>query len=187
MGKGKSSLGGFLRRLEDAFARQDAFALRELGNRAIEEAALANNRLLAEVALIAYCLHKLCSKQHIVRHGKWASVRKAIEGNLGRAVAALEKGNKAGFEKKLRGVIGSIQLVDRQLGNYVQGLYEKAKVKYASNAYALGLGLGQSAALTGADKKDLLRYIGVTKLHDREAVTLGIRERLERLRKRLGE
>jgi len=182
----EQGLAGFLGSLQNEFGKQDSFALREIGNKAIRKAALENNRQLAQVALVAYCLHKLSSKQHIVRHGKWASVRKSILVNLRKAVKALEKGDEKGFGRALEDAVVKIRAFDKSLGNYVQGLYEKARVKYASEAYALGLGLGQAAALTGADKKNLLNYIGVTKVHDRESVTYGIRERLGKLKEKLG-
>ena len=59
-------------------------------------------------------------------------------------------------------------------------------MKYASDAYFLGASLGQAAALTGADKKTLLEYIGATKLHDKEERGKGIAERLKALKKALG-
>lgn len=181
------SIKGFLNKTIDAFEKGKAFALRQVGNEAIDEAALQNSRRMAQVALVAYCLHKLYSKEHVVRHEKWGSVKSRISSSLRKAAKALGRGKGKGFEKRLGEAVSSVRKVDSQLGNYVQGLYDKARVKYASSAYALGLGLGQAAALTGADKKDVLRYVGVTKVHDREGVTMGIRERLARLKKRMGE
>ncbi len=178
----KQQLVDFLSRLQAAFAKQNVFALRELGNNAIEQAAMQNSKRVAGIALVAYCLHKMHSKQHIVRHRKWPVIRKAIGKNLEKALAALHKDNVPSFERNLRNIIQSIQSTDKQMGNYAQGLFEKAKVKYASTAYSLGLGLGQSASLTGANKKELLRYIGATKMADREVVTFGIKERLRKLK-----
>jgi len=169
-----------------AFARQNTFALRELGNRAIENAALSGDKQLAEFALIAYCLHKLYSKQHIARHEKWQSLRRAILSSMDKAVNALESGNDTEFEGNMHQIISSIETIDEQIGYYTQGLYEKAKVKYASTAYALGVGLSQAAELTGADKKSLLGYIGATRVYDNEAVTAGIGERIDMLKRKMG-
>ncbi|MBN2067640.1 MAG: hypothetical protein JW744_04185 [Candidatus Diapherotrites archaeon] len=176
-------LAGLIKRMQSSFQKRDSFGLRELGNEAIEKAAMQNSKEIAGIALVAYCLHKLYSKQHIVRHVKWPAVRSSIGKNIDRALSAQQSGNVQGFEKSLENVIKSIQSIDRELGNYAQGLLEKARVKYASSAYSLGLGLNQSTDLTGADRKEVLRYIGATKMADREAVTFGIGERLQKLKK----
>jgi hypothetical protein len=185
MAEEKELLADFLRELRQAFEKPDTFALRELGNKAIEEAALRNSKAIASIALVAYCLHKLHSKQHIARHKKWFSLSREIGLFLGKAADALQKDDLAAFEQNMQKVISGVQSIDLQLGNYVESIFEKARVKYASTAYSLGLGLGQSCDLTGASKKELLRYIGSTRMADREAVTFGIKERLQRLRKRM--
>jgi hypothetical protein len=73
------------------------------------------------------------------------------------------------------------------MGNYVSNLYEKARIKMASSAYGLGLSLSQAAMLTGADKKQLLNYIGITKMHDEIKETKGIASRIKSLKKALEE
>ena len=182
----KKQLLSFLDGTVSAFEKQDIFALKEAGNKAIEEAALANDRQLAKLALVAYALFKMSGKQHIVRHDKWRDVKHDILFDLRKAAKAVESGNAEEFEYRLQATIDSVKATDKEMGNYVQNVFEKARVKYASTAYSFGLSLGQSAALTGADKKQLLRYIGVTRIADREAVTTGIGERLKKLKEGIG-
>ena len=172
----------FLKGIISAFQKQDIFALKETANKAIDQAALENDRQLAKLALIAYCLHKMSSKHHIARHGRWQEIKHDILFDLKKAAKAIEENNSREFEYRIRAAIDSVKTTDEKIGNYVQNLFEKAKVKYASNAYSMGLGLGQAAELTGANKKQLIRYIGVTRLADREALTMGIEERLKRLK-----
>ena len=64
----------------------------------------------------------------------------------------------------------------------------KARIKQASRAYSMGLSLGEAASLTGANKTQLLRYIGSTKIHDqiRESRKKAI-DRYNDLKKLLGE
>ncbi len=181
----KKELRVFLRRTIDAFKRADILAMKEAANKAIEEAALSSNRRLAKLSLVGYCLYKMSSKQHIVRHGRWPDIKHDILFDLKKALESVEKEDMLGFGKNLDAVIESIRVTDKSLGHYAQNLLEKAKVKYASTAYSLGLGLGQAAALTSADKKQVLRYIGVTKIADREAVKTGISQRLKNLKKNL--
>jgi len=181
----KKQLLNFLKKVISGFQNSDIFALKEAANNAIGEAALANDRKLAKIALIAYSLHKMHSKQHIVRHDRWPEIKHDILFDLEKAAKAIKQKNEEEFEYRMQAAIDSVKTTDKNIGNYVQNIFEKAKVKYASTAYSLGLGLGQSAALTGADKKQLLRYIGLTKISDREATVLGIGKRLKKLKEKL--
>jgi hypothetical protein len=179
-------LKGFLEKAISGFEKGDIFALKEAANKAIENASLENNKSLARIALVSYCLHKMSSKQHMVRHERWQAIKKGILSGLRKALADIEQGNMEGFEKHIDGVISSVKKADEKMGYYVQNLFEKARVKYASFAYSMGLGLGQASSLTGANKKHLLRYIGVTRISDREEVTKGIGERLKELKGKMG-
>jgi len=179
------SAANFLAKVIAAFQNNDLFALREISNNAIDHAALENDRELARIALIAYSLHKLAGKHHIVGDDRWRDVKHDILFDLRLASKAIEKNNFEEFDFRLKAAIDSVQQTDKKMGYYVQDVFEKAKVKHASVAYGMGLGLGQAAELTGADKKELLRYIGATRLADSEAVTVGIRGRLEKLKEKI--
>lgn len=182
-----SKLLEFVRRMQDAFKKGSIIELKDVSNDAIQLAALKSSHLLSEVSLIAYSLHKLLTKVHIAESGKWDALRNEIEKDLDNALAMIGKNDLKGFEKALHGVIDGIANVDSELGNYIQGTYDKARVKQASRAYSLGISLSRAAELTGADKKELLQYIGATKMHDEEAVKFGIGERLKNLKKALGK
>jgi len=123
----------------------------------------------------------------MVRHERWERIKKGILSGLRKALAEIEKGDMKGFERNLDSVVSSVKKADEKMGYYVQNLFEKARVKYASFAYSMGLGLGQAASLTGANKKHLLRYIGVTRISDREEVTKSIGERLKALKAKMGQ
>ena len=72
------TLLSFLKKAIAGFSKADIFALRETANNAIEEAALASDKQLAKLAMMAYCLHKISSKEHIVRHGRWKEIKHDI-------------------------------------------------------------------------------------------------------------
>jgi hypothetical protein len=179
-------LVSLVKRAVSAFEKQDTFVLRGVANRAIEEAVLENDKRLASIALVSYCLHKMASKQHIARNDRWLEIRQDILFDMRKAEKSAEVGNMEDYDHWLGAIIDSVTKADKELGYFVQGLFEKARVKYAGAAYSMGLGLGQAVELTGADKKELLRYIGVTKISDREAVTAGIGTRLGRLKGKIG-
>ena len=184
---GAKELNELLIALRQAFESGNVMKMRKLSNSAAKRAAISDDATIVAIALVGYCLHKMSTKQHIVISKKWQGIQQGIISQIDKAVEALEENNLPKFEKILEGIASSIKKHDHQLGNYVQDIYDKARVKYASTAYSLGLSLSQAAALTGANKKDLLHYIGATRLHDRDVVTLDIEKRLEKLRKSLGE
>lgn len=160
-----------------AFQKNNLFKLRQLSNDLIEEAALSSDKLKAQLSLIAYSLQKLISKPHIVEAQKWSKIKSSVDSSLRKALILLKKKDLAGFEKELDNISVKVLEVDSSLGYYVANVYEKAKLKQASRAYAFGLSLRQSASLTETNEKDLLNYIGATKIHDREKNVKGIAER----------
>ena len=164
------------------FANNRVFELRGISNRLIREAAIENNYGKAELAIIAYSLHKLETKEHIATNKKLINVRTKILVNLDESLQAIKNNDSVDFFRQLKEVILDIEKIDLDLGHYAQGLYEKAKVKQASQAYSYGLSIPQAAALTGANKKELQAYIGFTKMHDEEPEIKTIKIRVNELR-----
>lgn len=161
------------------FNEKKTFDLRGMSNRLIRESAMNNDYAKAELGVIAYALHKLESKEHFVRNPKWGKVKHIILQHLTEANNAVKVNNNERFLSALKTVVKSITNIDNELGNYAQNLYEKAKVKQASLAYSYGLSIEQSAALTGADKKELQSYIGFTTMHDEEPEAKNISQRVK--------
>lgn len=170
--------------LMEAFDKGQIVKVKDVSNKAIEQAALRFDHLLSELSLIAYALHKSMTKVHVVESKNWDVLRKSVGNALGKAIEALGKEDLKGYEKNLHAVVDAISLADAKLGNYVQSSYDKARVKQASRAYAYGLSLSQAAELTGADRKELQGYIGGTKMHDEFPVKYDIKTRLGYLRGR---
>jgi hypothetical protein len=176
-----------MRAVKAAFEQGNVIELRMQGTKAINEASFSSDRLLAEISLIAYSLHKMSIKTHITRNNKWPRIKAGILKSMEQAIFALENKDTKGFEEELSEMSSRLIETDRELGNYAANIYETARVKMASNAYGLGLSLSQAAELTGADKKRLLNYIGITKMHDETIEAVGIAARLKKLEKAIGE
>jgi len=174
----------FLEELKKAFAKPEIVALKKIGNNALHSAALENNRLLAKIALISYSLYKLSTKEHIVRNRNWNSARKAIFKNLENAFRQAREKKFLQVEKQLQLIIDNVVQTDRDMGYFLTNTFDKAKIKLASTAYAFGLSLGQAAELTGTTKEQLLEYIGNTVIHEEKLSEIGIKKRLELLRKK---
>jgi len=178
-------LVGELSGIRQSFKREKPFKLKELSSQLIEEASLNNDYFKALMAVIAYSLFKLSSKGHIRKSPKWRPAQDEIIAHLDNAIALLgeKKFNEA--EQELHNAVDKISRIDSEISNYAKGIFEKAKTKMASSAYSFGLSLGQAAYLTGADRKELMNYIGITKMHEEAGVSIGISERLNSLREEI--
>lgn len=173
---------GQLVELRQSFKKEKQFKLKELSAELIKQAALTNDYFKALMSLIAYSLYKLSSKTHVRKNPKWKLARTEILSHLDAAIGLLEKHDFRNAEEELRDAVEHISKADSEISNYAKGIFEKSKTKMASSAYSFGLSLGQAAWLTGADKKDLMNYIGVTKMHEEAGISLGISERLKNLK-----
>ncbi len=167
--------------LREAFIANRIDDLKHIGRDSIEDAAVEQSYELAKVSVIAYCLYKIRTKRHFTKSPRWNIVEINIAQNLSKSKIAAEKNDYKVVKIKLEKVISEIQFIDNQLSHYAMNIYEKAKIKQASVAYASGISLSQAASLTGADKKDLQQYIGATRIHDEQVVHHGIQERLEKI------
>lgn len=176
-----SDLVNSTEKIMKAFEKNDQVKLRQLSNNLIEEAALKSDKVLAQLSLISYSLQKLLSKPHIIEAEKWNKIKVKILSSLKKASIELNRKSFDGFKKELDNISDKVFEVDAVMSHYIANIYEKAKIKQASRAYAFGLSLMQATSLTGADEKDLLLYIGATKIHDREKSIKGIKERKQLL------
>jgi len=169
------------------FNEKRILELRGISNRLVREAALSNDYAKAELGTIAYALHKIETKSHFVRSPQWGKVKLEISSHLNQAASAARFDKKEELMEALKAVIRNITQIDNELGNYAQNIYEKAKVKQASQAYSYGVSISQAAALTGADQKELQSYIGFTTMHDEEPETKNIKQRVNELIKIIEE
>ncbi len=176
----------FLIKTKTAFMDRDVSTLKNLSNEVIKHAVIKTDKRLAEVAILCYALMKISSKIHIIKSSSWKSSKNRIALHIDKTRVSLSDSNKLSFEKEITGLHKSVTAVDSQLGHYVMNTIAKARLKMASSAYALGMSLGTASDLTGADKKELMSYIGATTIHDEEHVELSIAKRMKKFRRLLG-
>ena len=151
-----------LEKLRNAFRRKKTNDLKRISNQAIEKAAMREDPRLVNISLIAYALYKLLSKQHVLESDQWEKFSLDVDAALDKAISA---GAAGGLEEE---IIRDIARIDESLGNYTHDIIEKARTKQASRIYAMGLSMDKAIALTGADRFELLSYVGSTTIHDRK-------------------
>lgn len=181
--KKKQELYKQLKKTLTHFEKNKAMDLREHANELIKKAAIENNKSLALIAVVSYVLHKLLTKEHIIKYKKWNNNKRSLINAIERALKALEKDNLKEFNSSMKSFSKQLKKIDSYFSRFVQGLMEKSRVKYASDAYFYGLSLSSASELTGADKKKLQEFIGATKVHEKEKPKKGIGERLKDLKK----
>ena len=176
-----------LDKLRQAFRTKDITALKRISNQSIERAAMTEDYYLVNISLIAYALSKLLSKPHILESDQWEQFVADVDSDLAEAMQMKEE------DKPLEGIlekdiIQDISQIDASIGNYVQDIIEKSRIKQASRIYAMGLSLDKAISLTHADRFQLLTYIGSTVIHDRPFTrTKSVFDRYQNTKKILGE
>lgn len=168
--------------ISGSFNKEDSFALKEQSNRALSFAVSGFEKTYAKIAISAYVLSKMASKEHILKNPAWHEIKDTILKALDGATQLLRKNKSKEFQKKLGEIEQDTREVDKKFGNYLRNTWDKAKIKIASSAYAQGLSLSQAAELAGADKVDLQNYIGFTKIHDEEKTGITMKQRMKELR-----
>lgn len=163
--------------------KNDSLGLRILSNKLIKEAVLYNDKMLATASLIAYSFHKFMTKEHIISSKNWKKEKEMLLECLYNLKNSMLK-NKSVYEKSLSKMLSCLKVVDERSSRYMQSIWDKAKIKYAADAYYSGLSLSNSANLTGADLKTLQEYIGATKQFEKKEIGKEIQERLELALKR---
>jgi hypothetical protein len=179
------SITPLLERLSGAFSAANPAALRELANAAIGTAALENDPLKAEIAVLTYALEKLLGKPHFQKERQWAAVMSGIARALSDAVGSAGRDDTEKVKKALAQIASRVSQIDAEYGHYLEDLVDKARVKQASTAYAFGLSLSQACILTGANKQELFSYIGYTRMHEETPPSASIRERVKSLKSML--
>ncbi|MDO8634173.1 MAG: hypothetical protein Q7K34_02675 [archaeon] len=165
-----------------SFNNEDSFGLKEASNRALGLAVAGFDKTYAKIAIAAYVLSKITSKEHILKNPLWHDVKNTILKALEDAAEILRKNKAKKFEKKLGEIEEDTREIDKKFGNYLKNTWDKAKIKIASSAYAQGLSLSQATEIAGADKADLQNYIGFTKIHDEGKTSSSMKHRMKILR-----
>jgi len=167
----------YLDELLRCIEKGDISGLRDLSNRAIEEALITESRELINLSLLSYALSKILTKAHFKEY--WPRIREKL-------VPALKE--EKPYSEILENLLNEITLFDREFGNYAIDIVEKARLKQASRAYALGMSIRRAAEITGCDFHELQDYIGKTKIHERPfSQTRNIRERYKYVKEFFGE
>jgi hypothetical protein len=164
--------------IRNAFEAGDDVYLRRIALQLAREAAVEQSSWKAKLAVIAYALSKLLTKAHFINSPNWPRYRNIILS----ALRDVEKGRESEPIERVERIIRKIDADD---GHFIRNIIDKARSKMAAEAYTTGISLSLAATLFDADIADLADYVGKTKVHDEHEPKIGIKDRVEALRRLL--
>ena len=86
----------------------------------------------------------------------------------------------------LQEIMDTVNIMDIRDKKYVHNLIEGAKVKIGSSLYSKGITLGVASDLSGAERIEIMEYIGKTTIHERMKEPIDIKERMKKVRRIFG-
>lgn len=155
-----------IREIIESMDAYDSNRSRDLSRRLTDESTLTQDTDVINLALIAYSLNKIMSKDHFREKtsGLFSETKKKLD--------------RMDFD----GVLKNIEDFDRRHGFFHGTLVDKARTKIGSRMYSQGISLSQSSELTGADVSNIQEYAAGTKTHE-EVGGRSLKERVELARK----
>jgi len=176
-------LHGAILEMISSLERRNVHGLRSLSNSCLHELAVNEESSLLQPAILAYALAKVMEKQHFWRDRSQDDFFLSVSKKLREAEEQARAGDDAKATSTLTELIDMLEKLDVSEQRFVRSLLNRARVKSASTLYAQGFSLGRALEITGADKRDVVDYIGKTVMFDRVGKTKTMQERLKALKK----
>ncbi|MFH0817305.1 MAG: hypothetical protein V1909_01595, partial [Candidatus Micrarchaeota archaeon] len=169
-----------------AFKNSDIKHLKKISINCAESMATENEEGVFSLSVISYVLGKLLEKPRYFRDNKHEDLSSFIQTKLSLCAKYSKEGRKEDFSRETAELLSHLGEFDQKHRHYVIGLIDKAKLKIAARLYAQGFSLSYVVSITGADTREVLKYIGQTLMFDRVGKTKEVKERLENARRIFG-
>ncbi|MCX6777744.1 MAG: hypothetical protein NT157_02560 [Candidatus Micrarchaeota archaeon] len=169
--------------LRSAFRKESVGRLRDVSRRCADELGVGEEVDMLPLSITAYVLSKIIQKSRYWDKGTRTRLAKSVGGGLDRCAELLHGGKHEEFRMEIGRVMRDTIEVDDRKNRYVTGLLAKAKLKIAGRLYAQGFSLSRVSELTGADKREVMEYVGKTLMSDLVGKTKTVNERLEHVRR----
>ncbi len=164
-----------------AIKKDDIKALKDLSNQTVHDATVYQEEHTISIAVLIYTLSKIFEREfHYAQFKGWKNFLFDCMKSLETARDKLKEGKHQDFDAIIRSFIINIKKVDPKLRNYIQDVFQRAKINKASRLYEHGLSVGRTAELLGVTRFELMDYIGKTYIADvRENITVNAKKRLD--------
>ena len=168
------------KKIKIAFKDRNVKFLKKIQYECIEHMAIEFNHNIFNLAIICYMLSKMISKPRY-----WQT--RSISGYLNKIEKSLDDiiknaNNERKVSKILQDIMDTVMNLDVKDKRYLYNLIEGAKVKIGSSLYAKGMTLGVASDLSGAEKNEIMEYVGKTTIHENIKEPIDIKERMKKVR-----
>ncbi|MCD6227656.1 hypothetical protein J7J90_04135 [Candidatus Micrarchaeota archaeon] len=164
-----------LKELYIGYKTKDIKRIKSVEKKCVGELVLGFNKNLFNLALLCFMISKLLSKD---RYSKSPYIIKVDE-YFNLLKTHIKERDYISMRKIITKMIKLINTLDEADKKYINKLAYNGKVKIGAKLYAQGLSLSTASKLTGADKFDILSYIGKTLMADRVKTYKPISKRLK--------
>ena len=166
-----------------AFKSGDIKFLRKISGLCAESVATGEEEGMLSLSIISYVLGKILEKPRYFGDKRMEELLFFVENKLQECSEHAKAGRTKQFALVCDEIVHHLGDFDDKNRRYVRGLLDKAKLKIAARLYAQGFSLSYVVSMTGADSRDVLKYIGQTLMFDRVGKTKSIEERLANARR----
>ena len=176
----KENVMRILRETKLALEKGDPIKIKNLSNQTINTASLTQDIDNITVAVIVYSIGKILERENYRKLAGWDVFQKVVEVSLTNSIKDIEKNNEKKFRKDLESIRTAIGKLSGKLKEYIESVFEKAKINKASRLYEHGISMEQTAKLLGISMYELAEYSGKTGISDvAESKTIGVKDRIK--------
>lgn len=151
-----------------------------LSNMTVHDASVKQEQDSITIAVLVYSLSKIYQREDYKQKKSWDLFNRSVLKGLTLALDAIQANNIKEYEKVLSAFFTLIDKLDKSLKNYIQGVFDNAKITKASRLYEHGISLGRTADLLGITQYELMNYTGSTGIADsNEGKTKDISDRIK--------
>lgn len=151
-----------LKETKEAIQKSDFSKLKDLSNQTIHSASISQDQDNISVAVTIYSIGKIFDRKDYKSLNGWDNFYKMLIESLNNSIFYLEKKDLNKFRLNFSFLGKTINKISGKLKNYIEDVFEKAKISKASRIHEHGISLGKTANLLGISLYELADYTGST-------------------------
>jgi hypothetical protein len=168
-----------LRKTLDALEEENSLLLKNLSDRTVHSASIAQDSGNIAIAVIVYSLSKIVERKKYQKLDGWKLFYEEVFYLLERAIESLERKDEESFKIYIKKIRGSIEKISGQLRVYIEDVFRKAKINKASRIYEHGISMEQTAKILGITLWELANYSGSKGEDQPDIKTLKTKDRIK--------
>ena len=169
-----------LEKTKKALKEDNVIAIKDLSNRTIHSASIAQDPDNVNIAVIIYSLGKIIERTRYQEMPGWSKFENLYEDSLENALVALKRKDIDAYRGQIDRIKEAVSRLSGRLKKYIEDIFRKTKINKASRLYEHGLSRERAAKILGVTQWELAQYVGQTGIADVDlAYTLDIKQRIK--------